>query len=101
AFVLGDGMRLVQCIANLLQNAAKYTRPGGLIHVAAAESGTKVSIIVRDDGAGIAPALLPRIFEPFVQCEGTLKHARGGLGIGLAIVKRLVAMHGGSVEVAS
>jgi len=101
AFVLGDGMRLVQCIANLLQNAAKYTRPGGLIHVAAAESGTKVSIIVRDDGAGIAPALLPRIFEPFVQCEGTLKHARGGLGIGLAIVKRLVAMHGGSVEAAS
>jgi signal transduction histidine kinase/CheY-like chemotaxis protein len=101
AFVLGDSARLVQCVANLLENAAKYTRPGGRIQIAAAESGTKLSIIVRDDGAGIAPALLPRIFEPFVQSEGTLKHARGGLGIGLAIVKRLVGMHGGSVEAAS
>ena len=101
AFVLGDSARLVQCVANLLENAAKYTRPGGRIQIAAAESGTKLSIVVRDDGAGIAPALLPRIFEPFVQSEGTLKHARGGLGIGLAIVKRLVGMHGGSVEAAS
>lgn len=101
AFVLGDSGRLVQCVANLLQNAAKYTPPGGQIHVAAAQSGTKVSIVVRDNGAGIPPALLPHIFEPFVQNEETLKHARGGLGIGLAIVKRLVGMHGGSVEAAS
>ncbi|HZT04737.1 MAG TPA: ATP-binding protein [Steroidobacteraceae bacterium] len=101
AFVLGDGARLVQCVANLLQNAAKYTRPGGRIHVAITESGTRVSILIRDNGAGIAPSLLPRIFEPFVQSEGTRRHARGGLGIGLAIVKQLVGMHGGSVEAAS
>ena len=101
AFVLGDRARLVQCVANLLQNAAKYTRPGGRIHVAATESGAKVAITVRDDGAGIAPALLPRVFEPFVQSEATREHSRGGLGLGLAIVKRLVEMHGGSVEAAS
>lgn len=101
AFVLGDRARLIQCVANLLQNAAKYTPPGGRIHLAAAESGAKVTITVRDDGAGIAPALLPHVFEPFVQSEETLEHSRGGLGIGLAIVRRLVEMHGGSVEAAS
>jgi len=100
-FVLGDRGRLVQCVANLLQNAAKYTQPGGLIHVSCAATGTKVSVTVRDNGAGIAPALLPQIFEPFVQCAETLEHSRGGLGIGLAVVKRLVDMHGGSVEAAS
>lgn len=99
--VLGDGSRLVQCIVNLLQNAAKYTPPGGEIHVEVLESGAKVSIAVRDNGAGIAPDLLPHVFELFVQSEETLEHARGGLGIGLAIVKRLVEMHGGSVEVSS
>jgi signal transduction histidine kinase len=101
AFVLGDGARLVQCVANMLQNAAKYTPPGGRIRVEVIESGAKVSIAIRDNGAGIAPAVLPRVFEPFVQSEDTLEHSRGGLGIGLAIVKRLVEMHGGSVEAAS
>jgi signal transduction histidine kinase len=101
AFVLGDRARLVQCLANLLQNAAKYTRPGGRIHVGCVESGAKVSVTVQDNGAGIAPSLLPQLFEPFVQSEGTLEHSRGGLGIGLAIVKRLVEMHGGSVEAVS
>ncbi|HEX3845149.1 MAG TPA: ATP-binding protein [Steroidobacteraceae bacterium] len=101
AFVLGDSARLVQCVANLLQNAAKYTHPGGHIRLAVAAAGAKVSISVRDDGAGIAPALLPHIFEPFVQSKETREHARGGLGIGLAIVKRLVEMHGGSVEAVS
>ena len=101
AFVLGDRARLVQCLANLLQNAAKYTRPGGQIHVGCVESGSKISVIVRDNGAGIAPSLLPRLFEPFVQSKETLEHSRGGLGIGLAIVRRLVEMHGGSVEAAS
>ncbi|HET9106245.1 MAG TPA: ATP-binding protein [Steroidobacteraceae bacterium] len=99
--VLGDCSRLVQCVVNLLQNAAKYTPPGGEIHVEVLESGAKVSIAVRDNGAGIAPELLPHVFELFVQSEETLEHARGGLGIGLAIVKRLVEMHGGSVEVSS
>ena len=99
--VLGDRARLVQCVANLLQNAAKYTHPGGQIHLAVAESGAKVSISVRDNGAGIAPALLPRVFEPFVRSEEMLEHSRGGLGIGLAIVRRLVEMHGGGVEAVS
>ncbi len=99
--VLGDRARLIQCVANLLQNAAKYTEPGGQIHLSAADSGAKVSISVRDNGAGIPPSLLPQLFEPFVQSEETLEHSRGGLGIGLAIVKRLVEMHGGSVEAAS
>ena len=98
AFVLGDGARLVQCVGNLLQNAAKYTQPGGEIHLAVTEAGAKVSVTVRDNGAGIDPALLPRIFEPFVQSEETREYSRGGLGIGLAIVRRLVEMHGGSVE---
>lgn len=101
AVVLGDRARLVQCVANLLQNAAKYTPPGGRIHLACAESGAKVTVTVRDDGAGIAAAVLPRIFEPFVQGEDTMEYSRGGLGIGLAIVKRLVEMHGGSVEATS
>ena len=100
-FVLGDRARLVQCVANLLQNAAKYTHPGGQIHLAVAESGAKVSISVRDNGAGIEPALLPRVFEPFVRSEEMLEHSRGGLGIGLAIVRRLVEMHGGGVEAVS
>lgn len=100
-YVLGDRSRLVQCIANLLQNAAKYTPPGGEIHLAVAAAGARVSITVRDNGAGIAPALLPHVFEPFVQSEETREHARGGLGIGLAIVKRLVEMHGGGVEAMS
>lgn len=100
-FVLGDRVRLVQCVANLLQNAAKYTYPGGQIHLGVAESGAKVSISVRDNGAGIASALLPRVFEPFVRSEDMLEHSRGGLGIGLAIVKRLVEMHDGAVEAVS
>lgn len=99
--VLGDPARLVQCVGNLLHNAAKYTEPGGEVRVEVRESGTRVSIMVSDNGAGISPALLPHIFDPFVQSEQTLEHARGGLGIGLAIVRRLVEMHGGSVEAAS
>ncbi len=99
--VLGDRARLIQCVANLLQNAAKYTKPGGRIAVSCAAAGTRVSIAVRDNGAGIPASLLPQLFEPFVQSEETLEHSRGGLGIGLAIVKRLVDMHGGSVEAAS
>ena len=101
AFVLGDPGRLVQCVANLLQNAAKYTHPGGQIHLAVIESGARISISVRDNGAGIAPALLPHVFELFVQGEETLERSRGGLGIGLAIVKRLIEMHGGGIEAAS
>jgi signal transduction histidine kinase len=99
--VLGDGARLIQCLTNLLQNAAKYTPPGGRIQVAVGESGAKVSITVQDNGAGIAPALLPHVFDPFVQSDQTLGHSRGGLGLGLTIVRQLVEMHGGSVQAAS
>jgi len=99
--VLGDPARLVQCVVNLLDNAAKYTEPGGEVRIEVRESGARVSIAISDNGAGISPALLPHIFDPFVQSEETLEHARGGLGIGLAIVRHLVGMHGGSVEAAS
>ena len=100
-FVLGDPARLVQCLANLLHNAAKYTEPGGDIRVEVRGSGARVSIVVSDNGAGISAALLPQVFDLFVQSEETLEHSRGGLGIGLAVVRRLVEMHGGSVEAAS
>jgi signal transduction histidine kinase len=100
-FVLGDPARLVQCVGNLLHNAAKYTDPGGVIRLEVRESGARVSMAVSDNGAGISAAVLPHIFDLFVQSEETLEHSRGGLGIGLAIVKRLVEMHGGSVEAAS
>jgi signal transduction histidine kinase len=101
AFVLGDPARLVQCVGNLLHNAAKYTEAGGEIAVEIRDSGARVSIRVSDNGAGISAALLPHVFDLFVQNEDTLQHSRGGLGIGLAIVKRLVEMHAGSIEASS
>jgi signal transduction histidine kinase len=100
-YVLGDRARLVQCVGNLLHNAVKYTEAAGEISVEVQEPDSRVSIVVSDNGAGIAPTVLPHIFNPFVQSEETLENARGGLGLGLAIVKRLVEMHGGSVEAAS
>ena len=101
ARVLGDPARLVQCVGNLLHNSAKYTVPGGEIRIGVRESGARVSVMVSDNGAGISASLLPHVFDLFVQSEDTLEHSRGGLGIGLAIVKQLVEMHGGSVEAAS
>jgi signal transduction histidine kinase len=91
----------VQCVGNLLHNAVKYTDADGEISVEVYVPDSRVSIVVSDNGAGIAPALLPHIFNLFVQNEETLEHSRGGLGLGLAIVRRLVEMHGGSVEAAS
>jgi PAS domain S-box-containing protein len=99
--VNGDGERLVQCVANVLTNAAKYTDRGGRIEVGLREEGTEAIIIVEDDGAGIAPDLLPHVFDLFVQSTRTLDRAQGGLGIGLSVVKRLVEMHGGRVRAAS
>jgi two-component system CheB/CheR fusion protein len=93
-----DPTRLEQVIANLLNNAAKYTMPGGHVHVQAAQEGNEAVVRVRDNGIGVPPDVLDRVFEPFVQSEGSLARSEGGLGIGLTLVRSLVEMHGGSVE---
>jgi signal transduction histidine kinase len=100
-YVRGDQGRLVQAIGNVLHNAAKYTDAGGEIRVDVQSTDRDVAIGVSDTGGGIDAALLPRIFDLFVQSEHTLDRAQGGLGIGLSIVKRLAEMHGGSVMAAS
>ena len=100
-YVSGDRARLVQTVTNVLQNAVKFTHDHGEIVVAVRDAGPDLEIAVRDNGVGIAPELLPRVFELFVQSERTLDRSQGGLGIGLSVVKRLVEMHGGAVGVAS
>ncbi|MGH8138927.1 MAG: ATP-binding protein [Steroidobacteraceae bacterium] len=94
----GDLIRLVQALSNLLNNAAKYTDEGGEIRVDGRLEGRQVVLRVRDTGPGIAPALLPHVFDLFTQAERTLDRAQGGLGIGLTLVKLLIGMHGGTVE---
>ena len=96
-----DPARMAQAIANLLNNAARYTPPRGNIEVAARRDGADVVISVKDDGAGIAPDLLPRLFDMFVQGKRTLDRAEGGLGLGLTIAKSLVELHGGTVQAQS
>ena len=93
-----DATRLEQVIANLLNNAAKYTMPGGHIRVTAVQEGGEAVVRVRDNGIGVPPDVLDRVFEPFVQSEGSLARSEGGLGIGLTLVRSLVEMHGGTVE---
>jgi CheY-like chemotaxis protein len=97
----GDAARLEQVIVNLLTNAAKYTDEGGKIWLTVQQEGDECKLCVRDTGVGIAPELLPHIFELFTQAERSLSRSQGGLGIGLALVQRLVEMHGGKVEVHS
>lgn len=97
-----DEFRLAQVIANLLNNAAKYTPPGGNIVVRGERDQATVVLRVRDDGIGISSELLPSVFDLFVQGgRSTLDHANGGLGLGLALVKNLIALHGGEVEAQS
>jgi PAS domain S-box-containing protein len=96
-----DSVRLAQVLANLLNNAAKYTEESGAIWLAARRQGRWATLSVRDTGVGIPPAMLPRVFDLFTQVDRTLGRSQGGLGIGLALVKRLVEMHGGSVEATS
>jgi signal transduction histidine kinase/ActR/RegA family two-component response regulator len=96
-----DEARLAQVVANLLTNAAKYTDPGGHVVLSARREGHEAVIEVCDDGIGIAPTLLPRIFDLFVQGRQSSDRAEGGLGIGLALVRNLVSMHGGTVEARS
>jgi signal transduction histidine kinase len=95
--VLGDPTRLTQALGNVLGNAAKYTERGGEIAIRAAQSGSEIEIRVRDNGIGIPPDLMPMIFNLFTQLDRTSGPAQSGLGIGLALVQRLVEMHGGSV----
>jgi PAS domain S-box-containing protein len=93
-----DPARLAQVFGNLLTNAAKYTDPGGRVWLSAEADGRGVAVRVRDSGVGIAPELLPRVFELFAQAGGDRDRSEGGLGIGLAVVKGLVELHGGTVE---
>jgi CheY-like chemotaxis protein len=99
--VEGDKTRLVQVIANILHNAAKFMDPGGRIRLSVRRDGQYVAIKIADTGIGIAPELVPRIFELFTQVHSKSERAQGGLGIGLALVRRLTEMHGGSVSVRS
>jgi signal transduction histidine kinase len=99
--LVADSSRLNQILVNLLKNAAEYTDPGGEIHLTAEEAGDAVVLRVRDNGRGIAPELLPRIFDTFQQGDWPGGKARGGLGIGLTLVRQLVEMHGGSVSASS
>jgi PAS domain S-box-containing protein len=96
-----DITRLAQVFANLINNAAKYSEPGGRIWLVVEQEGTDVLVRVRDTGIGISAELLPHVFEMFTQLDHADVRAKGGLGIGLSLVKRLVEMHGGTVEARS
>ena len=96
-----DGLRLAQVLSNLLNNAAKYTDAGGRVELTVQREGDEISIRVSDTGIGIEPEALPRIFQMFAQLRPALERSEGGLGIGLALVKGLVSLHAGTVEVRS
>jgi PAS domain S-box-containing protein len=100
-YVYGDRARLTQSLSNVLHNAAKYTDAGGAITLVVTASGEHLELAVRDTGIGISEQLLPHVFDLFVQSERPLDRAEGGLGIGLSIVKGLVAMHDGTVKATS
>lgn len=99
--VSGDGVRLTQVFANLLNNASKYTERGGHIWLRVAKVGDSVAASIRDDGIGIPPSQLGTIFDMFTQVDRSHRRAQGGLGIGLTLVQSLVSMHGGTVEARS
>ena len=99
--VLGDEARLAQVVSNLLTNAAKYTPPGGHISLSARSDDSFVVLTVKDTGIGISAELLPHIFDVFIQGPRTADRAEGGLGLGLTLVKRIVALHGGTVSARS
>jgi signal transduction histidine kinase/DNA-binding NarL/FixJ family response regulator len=101
AWIDGDAVRIDQVVTNIMGNAVKYTPAGGEIAVSVGLEGGEAVLRVRDDGSGIAPELLPRIFDLFVQGERTLDRAQGGLGIGLTLVRRLVNLHQGTVSATS
>ena len=100
-YLHADPVRITQVFTNLLHNAVKYTAPGGVIEVAASCEDDRLSVRIRDNGVGIAAELLPRIFDMFTQGDHSGRRTEGGLGIGLALVKKLVELHGGTVTARS
>lgn len=101
AWVLGDPVRIEQIVNNLVANALKFSRSGSAVRVTLRREGDFACVSVQDEGTGIAPELLPHVFEPFVQGPRPANRAQSGLGIGLALVKQLVELHGGTVEARS
>jgi CheY-like chemotaxis protein len=99
--VRGDAVRLSQVFANLLKNAAKFTEPGGRVTLTVTRDGGDATISIADSGVGIAPELLPHVFDMFVRSKDTRAQPHAGLGIGLHLVRSLVAMHGGTVRALS
>ncbi|HEX8096453.1 MAG TPA: ATP-binding protein, partial [Pyrinomonadaceae bacterium] len=97
----GDAGRLQQVIWNLLSNAVKFTPAGGRVALKLRRAGAQAEVVVTDDGAGIAPEFLPYVFERFRQGDSSTTRTQGGLGLGLAIVRHIVELHGGTVEAAS
>jgi CheY-like chemotaxis protein/two-component sensor histidine kinase len=100
-WVEADPARMEQVVVNLLNNAAKYTDTGGLIRMTVSREGAEAVIRVRDNGVGIAPNLLPHVFELFTQVDGSLGRSYGGLGVGLALARNLVEMHDGRLQASS
>jgi PAS domain S-box-containing protein len=100
-FLRGDVVRLAQALANILNNAAKYTEKGGRISLSVEKTDGEVAIHVRDTGIGISAEMLPHIFDLFTQADRSLDRSQGGLGIGLTLVRTLIEMHGGTVQAAS
>jgi CheY-like chemotaxis protein/two-component sensor histidine kinase len=99
--LVADPVRLAQIIANLLNNAAKYTEEGGRIELVGRREGDQAVVSVSDNGIGIPAEILPRVFDLFAQADGTYQRAQGGLGIGLTLVRTLVELHGGAVAAKS
>jgi PAS domain S-box-containing protein len=100
-WICGDTTRLLQCVGNLLDNAAKYMEPGGRIEVYVERKGDSAAVRVKDTGVGLAPEMLAHVFDLFSQVHKSLRVSKGGLGIGLAVVKKLVELHGGTIEAGS
>ncbi|HTX05334.1 MAG TPA: ATP-binding protein [Steroidobacteraceae bacterium] len=100
-WIHGDPVRIEQIVTNILSNAIKYSGAGGVIRVTLSAEDNETVLRVIDNGLGISPELLPQIFEPFVQGERTLDRSQGGLGVGLTLVRRLVELHGGTVQASS
>src|SRR6185312_306516 len=96
-----DPLRLSQALSNLLTNAAKYSDQGSQIAVVVELTPEELRLSVRDSGIGLTPASIPTLFEMFSQIDSAIDRAEGGLGLGLALVKGLIALHGGSVEATS